>query len=67
ASLLRGADVTAATVEYVTEALEREGFPPGAGESVSNALLRYQDFLIQRRSRAQDVRTLAVQVVEKVL
>jgi len=67
ASLLRGSDIEAATMEFITESLSREGFPPGSGENISNALLRFQDFLIQRRARAQNVRTLPSLVVEREL
>ncbi len=67
ASLLRGSDIDAATQEFITESLAREGFPAGAGESLSNSLLRFQDFLMQRRARAQNVRTLPTQVIERVL
>ncbi len=67
ASLLRGSDIDAATQEFITESLAREGFPAGAGESLSNSLLRFQDFLTQRRARSQNVRTLPTQVIEKVL
>ncbi len=67
ASLLRGSDIDAATQEFITESLAREGFPAGAGESLSNSLLRFQDFLTQRRARSQNVRTLPTQVIERVL
>lgn len=67
ASFLRRVDIDSATVDYITEALEHEGFPPGSGESVSNALLRYQDFLIGRRAQAQNIRTLPTQVIERSL
>jgi len=67
ANLLRGEDVDQATSDYITKTLEREGFPVGSGETVSNALLRYQDFLIQRRAAAQNVQTLPELTVERVL
>ena len=67
ASLLRGADIDAATQEFITESLAREGFPPGSGESLSNSLLRFQDFLTQRRAKSQNVRTPPTQVIERVL
>ena len=66
ASLLRGSDIEAATQEFITESLAREGFPAGSGESLSNSLLRFQDFLTQRRARSQNVRTLPTQVIERV-
>lgn len=67
ASLLRGADIDAATQEFITESLAQEGFPAGSGESLSNSLLRFQDFLTQRRARSQNVRTPPTQVIERVL
>lgn len=67
ASLLRGSDVKASTMEFVTESLSSEGFPVGSGEKVSNALLRFQDFLISRRSRALDVLVPPTRVIERVL
>lgn len=67
ASVLRGSDIEATRPEYITEALEREGFPVGSGESISNALLRYQDFLINRRAAAQNVRTPPTQEIIKEL
>jgi hypothetical protein len=67
ASMLRGSDINAATVEFVTESLSREGFPVGSGESISNALLRFQDFLIQRRARALQISAPSTQVIEHLL
>jgi hypothetical protein len=67
AALLRGADIESASLEFVTESLSQEGFPVGAGENISNALLRYQDFLIQRRARALNVRTPPRRVIERTL
>jgi hypothetical protein len=67
ASLLRGADIDSASLEYVTETLGQEGFPVGSGENISNALLRFQDFLIGRRARALDVRVPPTRVIERIL
>lgn len=67
ASLLSGSDIKSSTLEYVTQTLSEEGFPVGSGEKVSNALLRYQDFLISRRSRALDVQVPPTRVIERVL
>lgn len=67
ASLLRATDVGTVTVEFITEALEVEGFPPGMGENLSNALLRYQEYLIQRRAEAQNLVSPPTRVIERML
>lgn len=45
AQLIGGPDVDAATHEFVTETLEREGFPAGAGGDLREGLLRYVNYL----------------------
>lgn len=52
AQTVSGRDMDAVTIEFITEAIERQGFPVGAGESVRNALLRYHGLLILRAKRA---------------
>lgn len=42
--LLAGADLGARTVEYITDALESEGFPPGTGEAIDRALVRIYEY-----------------------
>lgn len=52
AQTVSGRDIDAATVEFITEAIERQAFPVGAGESIRNALLRYHGLLILRAKKA---------------
>ena len=54
ADVISGVDVEAASAEFITSTLEREGFPVGAGTDLRNAMLTYADFLRQRRRRAID-------------
>jgi len=47
-NLLAGADITARTVEYITEALEAQGFPTGSGESLDQYLVRIFEYRLSR-------------------
>jgi len=49
--LVSGFDVDAKTQEFITEALERQGFPVGSGERLRNSLLTYRQLLLDRDSR----------------
>lgn len=51
AQLVSGLDINAATQEFITEALERQGFPVGSGERLRNALLSYRELLASRANR----------------
>lgn len=53
ASIIGSHDVDAATQEFITESLAAQGFAPGQGESVRDALLRLASF-----KRAQQKKTL---------
>ncbi len=53
ASIIGSHDVDAATQEFITESLTAQGFAPGQGESVRDALLRLANF-----KRAQQKKTL---------
>jgi hypothetical protein len=50
--LLAGADLGARTVEYLTEALEAEGFPAGSGESIDRALVRIYEYRLGKAVKA---------------
>lgn len=52
ADVISGVDVEAASAEFITSTLEREGFPVGSGTDLRNALLGYGDYLRQRAVRA---------------
>lgn len=55
--ILSGRDVPSITQEFVTEAAELQGFPPGSGEQLRNSLIRYYNHLInqiRRRLRQRD-------------
>jgi len=52
AQLVANRDLNAATVDFITQALQLEGIPPGAGTDIRNALLQFQDFLMRPLKRA---------------
>lgn len=44
AQLAASIDLDAATVEHITETLKMQGFPPGSGRNIRDALLQFADF-----------------------
>lgn len=53
AQVLAGRELDAATTEYLTEQLEREGFPVGSAQRIRDGLLRYHGYLLDRARRNQ--------------
>lgn len=53
AQVLAGREVDAASVEYLTEQLEREGFPVGSAQRIRDGLLRFHGYLLDRARRNQ--------------
>lgn len=51
ASLIARTDLSKATAEFITQALEAEGFAPGEGADIRNALLQLEEFQIQPLKR----------------
>lgn len=54
--LFAGADIPARTVEYITEALEVQGFPVGAGNDIQTTLLRTFEYLLARQVKRLNAR-----------
>jgi hypothetical protein len=50
-SMMAAADIPARTQEFITEALETQGFPVGAGETLDRALVRIFEYRLQRAKR----------------
>ena len=50
AHLISGADLKARTQEFITEAIERLGYPVGSTERLRNSLLSYREFLVTREA-----------------
>ncbi len=65
AYLVGARDIDAATNEFITETLAREGFPVGAGESIRNALIRLRDALIAQKAKALAVASPDYVTVER--
>lgn len=53
AQVLAGREMDAASTEYLTEQLEREGFPVGSAQRIRDGLLRYHAYLLDRARRNQ--------------
>lgn len=53
AQLMAGRELDAASSEFLTEQLEREGFPVGSAQRIRDGLLRYHGFLLDRARRNQ--------------
>ena len=53
AQVLAGRELDTASTEYLTEQLEREGFPVGSAQRIRDGLLRYHGFLLDRARRNQ--------------
>lgn len=53
AQVLAGRELDAASTEYLTEQLEREGFPVGSAQRIRDGLLRYHAYLLDRARRNQ--------------
>jgi hypothetical protein len=51
AAAIQGRDLSAATQEYITQALEAEGFPVGSGVNIRNQLLGYRNMLVADQVR----------------
>lgn len=66
AHVFAGEDIDAATVAFITEALEAEGFSVGAGADVRNSLLQYQDFLMRPLVAGLEARTRTTVVIDHV-
>lgn len=61
AQVLAGRELDAVSVEYITEAMEREAFPVGSTGRLRDNLLRYHGYLLeQARSSARSNRTTPV-------
>lgn len=52
AQLVANKDIDASTIDFITEALEAEGFKVGAGTDVRNSLLQFHRFLMTPLKRA---------------
>lgn len=57
AQLLGARDVEQATYEFVTESLERQGFPVGSGSRVRDSLIRYYEYLLDQAKQSLWART----------
>lgn len=63
AQVLAGRELDAASTEYLTEQLEREGFPVGSAQRIRDGLLRFHGYLLERARRNQRAdRTVPVQM-----
>lgn len=51
AQLIAGRELEPATLEFVTEALQTEGYPTGSSSRLRDSLLRYYGYLIDQASR----------------
>ena len=67
AQMVSGEDVSQATIDFITEALAAEGFPVGAGATLRNSLLQFQDFLIRPLADALEARNRTGIVYEEIL
>ena len=67
AQMVSGEDVSQATIDFITEALAAEGFPVGAGATLRNSLLQFQDFLIRPLEDALEARHRTGIVYEELL
>ena len=67
AQVVANEDIDRATIEFITSALEAEGFPVGAGADLRNSLLQYQDFLIRPLMAGLEARHRTSVVIEPVL
>jgi hypothetical protein len=67
AQMVSGEDVSQATIDFITEALAAEGFPVGAGATLRNSLLQFQDFLIRPLENALEARNRTGIVYEELL
>lgn len=56
AQVIANEDIDRATVDFITQALESEGFAAGAGADLRNSLLQFQSFLLGPLKRAQDMK-----------
>lgn len=54
AQVISNTDVSKSTVEFITKALEAEGFRPGEGADVRNSLLQFHGFLLESLARGLD-------------
>lgn len=52
AQVIANKDLDQSTIDFITEALESQGFQVGQGADIRNSLLQYQDFLVQPLSAA---------------
>lgn len=50
-NILAGSDIPARTQEFITEAVETQGYPVGSGESISKALVRIYEYRLQKALR----------------
>jgi hypothetical protein len=63
AQVLAGRELDAASTEYLTEQLEREGFPVGSAQRIRDGLLRLHGYMLDRARRNQRAdRTVPVQM-----
>jgi len=53
AQVLAGRELDTASTEFLTEQLEREGFPVGSAHRIRDGLLRYHAYLLDRARRNQ--------------
>jgi hypothetical protein len=67
AQVIANEDIDRATVDYITQMMESEGFPAGAGANLRNSLLQYQDFLIQPLAAGLEARNRTSIVIDAVL
>lgn len=51
AQVVAGTDLDPVTAEYITEQLEREGYPVGSSQRIRDGLLRYYRFLVDEAHR----------------
>ena len=66
ASVLSSREVDRATVEFITNILEDEGYPAGAGTDLRNSLLQYQDYLMRPLIHALEARHPTQMVIYSV-
>lgn len=62
--LIAGADVAAKTQEFITEAVEMQGFPVGSGEKIDRALVRIYEYLLNQARKRFRLATGTTMVME---
>lgn len=67
AQVLAKEDIDRATVEFITNALQSEGFGVGAGANLRNSLLQYQEYLLRPLRDGLEARHQTQVVIEQLI